>query len=109
VPENEFELSIYQESSKFFETVPEFLQLTHKSTNLHFRFTIDSFDLILRSATGEIFNDHITSSIRFDLANFATMLLRSPVHKVVLMDPSGTFHNVQADGPVIELMREGSL
>jgi serine/threonine protein kinase len=108
VPEREFELSIHQESSKFFETAPEFLQLTHKSTNLHFRFTIDSFDLILRSAAGEIFNDHLTSSIRFDLANFATMLLRSPVHKVLLMDPSGTFHNVQADGPVIELLGESS-
>lgn len=109
VPEREFELSIYQESSAFFETVPEFLQLTHKQTNLHFRFTIDSFDLIMRSAGGEIFNDHLTSSIRFDLANFATMLLRSPVHEALLMDPGGTFHKVQADGPLIELLEEGSL
>jgi hypothetical protein len=107
IPEEDFKLSVYRESASFFETTPEFLQLTHIPTNLHFRFTIDSFELVIRSSIGEIFNDQTSASIRFDLANFATMLLRSPVHEVLLMDPSGTFHKVRASGSTIELIEEG--
>jgi serine/threonine protein kinase len=108
IPDSDFQISIYSDSSSFFETTPEFVQLTHIPTNLHFRFTIDSFELVIRSSLGEIFNDQTSASIRFDLANFATMLLRSPVHEVLLMDPSGSFHKVNAHGAKIELIEEGN-
>jgi serine/threonine protein kinase len=108
IPETDFKLSVFEETATYFETTPEFLQLTHIPTNLHFRFTIDSFELVLRSARGEIFNDQVSASIRFDLANFATMLLRSPVHEVLVMDPGGSFHKVLSNGSVIELLEEAS-
>jgi hypothetical protein len=57
---------------------------------------IDAFELIIRASRGELFNDLETSAIRFDLASFATMLLRSPVDEVFLIDPSGSDIHVTA-------------
>ena len=64
---------------------------------------IDVFELIIRASRGEIFNDMETSAIRFDLASFATMLLRSPVKEVFLIDPSGSDIHVTTNGNKIYL------
>ena len=103
IPENEFELKVDDFSSKYIETTPESLTLIHKTSELHFRMNIDVFELIIRASRGEIFNDMETSAIRFDLASFATMLLRSPVKEVFLIDPSGSDIHVTTNGNKIYL------
>ena len=90
IPETEFELRVDDFHHDYIETTPESLSLIHKKTGLHFRMNIDVFELILRSSRGEIFNDLESSAVRFDLASFATMLLRSPVTEVFLISPSGS-------------------
>ena len=90
IPEGEFELRIDKAYNEFIETTPESLTLIHQKSELHFRMNIDAFELIIRASRGEIFNDIETSAIRFDLASFSTMLLRSPVDEVFLIDPSGS-------------------
>jgi serine/threonine protein kinase len=96
IPENEFELRIDDFFNNYIETTPESLTLVHRGSGLHFRMNIDAFELIIRASRGELFNDLETSAIRFDLASFATMLLRSPVDEVFLIDPSGSDIHVTA-------------
>ena len=108
IPAEEFELRVDDFYNQYIETTPESLTLIHKSSGLHFRMNIDVFELIIRASRGEIFNDIETSAIRFDLASFAVMLLRSPVTEVFLIDPSGSDIHVTTAGNKIYLEnREG--
>jgi len=103
IPEEEFILRVDHFHHDYIETTPESLTLVHKKTGLHFRLNIDVFELIIRSSRGEIFNDLETSAIRFDLASFATMLLRSAVDEVFLIDPSGSDIHVSTENNKIYL------
>ena len=67
---------------------------------------IDAFELISRAEQGEIFNDFATGAIRFELAAFATRLLRAPVTEAFLMDPSGSYSRVEMSSNVLTLDRE---
>jgi serine/threonine protein kinase len=108
IPAGEFELKVDDFANNYIETTPESLTLMHKKSGLHFRMNIDVFELIIRASRGEIFNDMETSAIRFDLNSFATMLLRSPVQEVFLIDPSGADIHVTTTGNKIYLEnREG--
>jgi hypothetical protein len=108
IPAEEFELRVDDFYNQYIETTPESLTLFHKNSGLHFRMNIDVFELIIRASRGEIFNDLETSAIRFDLASFAVMLLRSPVTEVFLIDPSGSDIHVTTAGNKIYLeSREG--
>lgn len=103
IPADEFELRVDDFYNEYIETTPESLTLIHNKSGLHFRMNIDVFELIIRASRGEIFNDMETSAIRFDLTSFATMLLRSPVKEVFLIDPSGSDIHVTTTGNKIYL------
>ena len=108
IPAEEFELRVDDFYNEYIETTPESLTLIHKNSGLHFRMNIDVFELIIRASRGEIFNDMETSAIRFDLASFATMLLRSPVNEVFLIDPSGSdIHVTTSENKIYLDNREG--
>lgn len=106
IPESEFSLRVDREMSDYFDTTPESLTLLHEKTNLSFRMNVDAFEMIARAAQGEIFNDFETGAIRFELAAFATRLLRAPVLEAFLMDPSGNYSRVELNDQVISLRRE---
>lgn len=105
IPAEEFQINVDNLFSKFVDTTPESITLLHAATDLHFRMNIDTFELIIRSSQGEIFNDVDTGAIRFDLASFTTMLLRSPVSQAYLMDPSGSDMQVHMESGKIYLNR----
>ena len=106
IPQSEFEIRVDFDSSEYFDTTPESLTLLHTKTNLNFRMNIDAFELISRAEQGEIFNDFATGAIRFELAAFATRLLRAPVTEAFLMDPSGSYSRVEMSSNVLTLDRE---
>lgn len=89
IPETSFQLQIDHINSQFLETTPQSITLVHKPSNRKFMLTLDAFEILMRSSSGEIFNDYATSALRFEMQAFANSILRSPVSEVQLLNPSG--------------------
>lgn len=107
IPEDSFQIEVDQLISQFLETTPQSITLVHKPSNRRFMLTLDVFEILMRSAAGELFNDYATSALRFEMQAFASSILRSPVSEVQLLNPSGESFTILKKDNVLVLDQGG--
>lgn len=101
IPEEEFSIERNIVRSEYLETINDELILKHGEHRLHLN--INSFELILRSNSGEIFNDFASAAIRYEIEMFAAKILRKPQESIVLLDAGGSLHTVNMIEKIISL------
>lgn len=102
IPLDEFSLRTPEISTKFIEVIADSLIIQH-SSGAKFVLNLDAFELLCRSADGEIFADIPSETIRFDVLAFVSRLIRVPVKEVHLVDPAGDSWRITNDSARIEL------
>ncbi|MBU2663382.1 protein kinase [Actinoplanes bogorensis] len=89
IPMDQFTLRADGGGQEFVESIPDRLTLRHEagpSTPL----TLDSVELLLRAADGEILNDVHSDAVRQELDGFAAQLRRQSATIVQIIDPAGS-------------------
>jgi hypothetical protein len=88
VPAVEFELLVDPMGARFVEAVPDRVTLRHKS-GASLVLSLDTAELVLRSAEGELLDDPESDAVRQEIDGFAAQLRVQPARVVHLVDPSG--------------------
>ena len=88
VPRNSFELLRPKLRIGYVETFDDLLVLRHNS-GTELPMTLDLLELLLRAASGEIFNSGGATSLIQDLETFTTQLRRQPSKVVLIFNESG--------------------
>jgi serine/threonine protein kinase len=88
VPRGSFELVRPKVQGKFVESFDDLLVLKHDS-GTELPVTLDLLELMLRAASGEIFNSAGATSLIQDLETFTTQLRRQPSQEVLIFNGAG--------------------
>lgn len=102
IPKEQFTLHAEGGSRNYVESIPDRLTLRHQAgptTPL----TLDSVELLLRAADGEILNDVHSDAVRQELDGFAAQLRRQSATKVQIIDPAGATAAAVRQGQRIHL------
>lgn len=97
IPSSDFKIELQKYESRFIESVPEYLVLTHVPSNKMLSINIDAFETIMRAADGEVFQDTTTRAIRSELLSFQSAILRNPHHTAEIISPDGKRFKVSLD------------
>lgn len=89
-------------ASRFVEWIPDQLHLRHER-GASLALSLDTAEIILRAADGEIIEDLASDSIRQEIDGFVTRLSREPSRSVRIVDASGSVHVASIDGDKIRL------
>ena len=89
IPVDGFSLEPVQHSSSYIESRPDALLLRHSSGH-SLTLTLDTFELVLRVADGDLIGDSAADSVRQEIETFAAALRRSPAAAVSIVNPAGT-------------------
>jgi serine/threonine protein kinase len=89
IPAAEFSLERVERTSQFVEWRPDALRLSHASGH-SLIVTLDTFELVLRVADGDLIGGSAAASVRQEIETFATALRRSPANSVRVVNPAGT-------------------
>jgi serine/threonine protein kinase len=92
---DKFSLKVGLHKSKYLETIPETIILTHDQSNLELSINLDLFELILRCANGEMFFDNSTAALRLSILAFERKLLRMPQREVLAISSRGSTGRIQ--------------
>lgn len=96
-----FTLATDGTSSPYLESFPDLLVLRH-SSGAELRVNLDTAELLLRAADGEILGDLASAAIRQEVAGFGNRLRREPAHAVRVIDGSGRSLKARAvDGRIV--------
>ncbi|WP_460362595.1 protein kinase domain-containing protein [Actinocorallia lasiicapitis] len=87
IPAAEFTLQKVESPSEYVEWRPEALQLVHAGASL--TLTLDTFELVMRAADGDLIGDSTADSVRQEIETFAAVLRRSPATAVRIVNPAG--------------------
>ncbi|OXR40746.1 Serine/threonine-protein kinase PrkC [Nocardia cerradoensis] len=99
--EDEFALTAEGTSSPYLESFPDMLSLRH-SSGVTLRINLDTAELLLRAADGEILGDLASEAIRQEIVGFGNRLRREPAHAVRVIDGSGrSLRAVAVDGRIV--------
>ncbi|WP_447005885.1 protein kinase domain-containing protein [Saccharothrix isguenensis] len=91
--------------SPYIESFPDLLVLRHTS-GAELRINLDTAEVLLRAADGEILGDLASEAIRQEVTGFGNRLRREPAHAVRVIDGSGrSLKAVAVDGRIV---REGA-
>ncbi|MEZ7127700.1 protein kinase [Nonomuraea sp. AD125B] len=93
----EFALAASGARSRYIESFPDLLVLRH-SSGAKLRITLDTAELLLRAADGEILGDLASEAIRQEVTAFGNRLRREPAHAVRIIDGSGRSLRAKAIG-----------
>jgi hypothetical protein len=88
LPAAQFELVAATTSSAFVESFPDQLELRH-SSGARLRITLDTAELLLRSADGEVLGDTASAALRQEIEGFGNRLRLEPAHTVRIVDLAG--------------------
>lgn len=102
VPPSEFHVSVDNATSPYIETIPDRLTLAHTSSP-NITLTLDTAEVILRAADGEIINDLASDAILQEIDAFVSQLARQPSHEARIVDSSGSVAVARIDGTRILL------
>ena len=102
VPAVEFTVSIDDARSPYVETIADQLTLTHVS-NPSITLSLDTAEIILRAADGELVNDLATDAILEEIEAFVSQLARRPSMEARIVDSSGSVAVARIDGTQIVL------
>ncbi len=96
----DFHLKRRPEPSPFVEQQADELVLMHPRAQL--ALTLDSVELILRAADGELINDDAANAIKLELSLLAEKLMLEPALTAIVVNPAGTTQLVSAvDGALV--------
>ncbi|GAA2375244.1 hypothetical protein GCM10010170_078660 [Dactylosporangium salmoneum] len=96
IPAADFTLSVPLRTSPYVETCPDTLILRHRS-NVALSLTLDTAELVLRVANGELIGDDASGTIQQEIENFSSRLRRSPSSAVRIVDPAGRDAHARID------------
>lgn len=102
VPAGEFTVSIDDARSPYVETIADQLTLTHVS-NPSLTLSLDTAEIILRAADGELINDLASDAILQEIDAFVSQLARRPSSEARIVDSSGSVAVARANGGQIVL------
>lgn len=102
VPASEFTVSIDDARSPYVETIADRLTLTHAS-NPSITLTLDTAEVILRAADGELVNDLASDAILQEIDAFVSQLARRPSSEARIVDSSGSVAVARINGTQIVL------
>jgi serine/threonine protein kinase len=100
VPAEEFSIQIPEPPSRYIESMPDRLVL-HHSAGPRLVLTLDTAELILRSADGEVINDLSSEAILQEIEAFVSQLARRPSLEARIVDASGSVDVARVDGTSI--------
>jgi hypothetical protein len=104
VPASEFTVSINDTRSPYVEAIADQLSLTHASNpSISLSLTLDTAEIILRAADGELVNDLATDAILEEIEAFVSQLARRPSVEARIVDSSGSVAVARIDGTQIVL------
>lgn len=89
IPGREFSLERVEHPSAYAEWRPDALRLRHSSRSALI-LTLDTFELVLRAADGDLIEDNAAGTVRQEIETFAAALRRSPATSVHVVNPAGT-------------------
>lgn len=89
VPQEGFTVQVALSASRFVESVPDSLLLSHRN-GPRLALTLDTAEVILRAADGEIVNDHGADSVLQEIDGFANQLSREAADAVLIVDSAGS-------------------
>lgn len=98
----EFQLDVRGAEHDFVEGRSEALMLHHPSGG-RLAITLDTAELILRAADGELLGDAGAAGVRQEIASFAGRLHRQPADRLRIIDAAGHAHSVRRSDAVIEV------
>ncbi|MDL4777722.1 protein kinase domain-containing protein [Actinomadura xylanilytica] len=104
IPAAEFSLERVEHSSPYVEWRPDALWLDHVEGH-SLILTLDTFELVIRAADGELIGDSAADSVRQEIETFAAALRRSPANAVSIVNPAGTARSVKVVDQRIVLER----
>ena len=93
IPAAEFTLTPVEHHPQFIEWRPDALRLSHDSGHSLF-LTLDTFELMLRVADGDLVGDSADSAVLQEIETFGSALRRSPARSVRVVNPAGTERHV---------------
>lgn len=105
VPSSEFEVTVEISHQPYIEAMPDQLILRHAS-KANLPLTLDTAEIILRAADGEIINDASSDAIRQEIDSFIGQVGRQPSKVAHIVDSSGSVAQAAIEGHRITL-KEG--
>jgi serine/threonine protein kinase len=102
IPSTDFTLAGVKVASPFVETIPDQLVLEH-SAGPKLALALDTAEIILRAADGEVINDVNSDSIRQEIEGFVGQLRRQPAQEANIVDAAGALSRVVISGTKIVL------
>jgi hypothetical protein len=94
IPAADFHLKRRPDPSPFVEQQADELVLTHPRAQI--ALTLDSVELILRAADGELINDDAANAVKLELSLLAEKLMLEPALTAIVVNPAGTPQLVSA-------------
>jgi hypothetical protein len=106
LPAGEFTLEAATVRSSYVESFPDQLTMRHRS-GAGLRITLDTAELLLRAADGEILGDMASAAVRQEVLGFGNRLRLQPARSVRIIDGSGRSVTaaVAADGRIVREAR----
>ncbi len=90
IDESEFNITNDQWAEfDFLESSPDSLTLTHLGTQISLKLSLDSFEMILRAAEGEILEDSYSEAVIKEVEGFSSQLRDVRSTSVSVIDPIG--------------------
>ncbi|MDN4489695.1 protein kinase [Demequina sp. SYSU T00068] len=102
VPASEFDVDAPTVDGEFIETMQDQLLLTH-SQGAVLNLTLDTVEIILRAADGEIVNDVGADATRQEIDSFVNQLKRRPSQSAQIVDSSGSVTSARVHEGNIEM------
>lgn len=103
VPEDAFVVEPPAASSAYVEGLPDSVLLRHTPSGRAFGLTLDTAEIILRAADGELIDDAGSDAIRQEIDGFVSQLSREPSLEALVIDSAGTVAVARVDGDNIVL------
>lgn len=88
IPAAAFSLKPLRHDSPYIESRPDALVLRH-ADGFPLTLTLDTFELVLRVADGDLIGDSAADSVRQEIEAFAAVLRNSPAETVRIVNPAG--------------------
>jgi serine/threonine protein kinase len=85
-----FTLAPARYPSAHIESRPDALVIRHTESGHALALTLDTFEIVLRVADGDLIGDGSADSVRQEIEAFAAALRRSPTSSVTIVNPAGT-------------------
>jgi hypothetical protein len=89
LPAAEFRLVSATSTAPYVESFPDQLELHHTTSGARLRITLDTAELLLRAADGEILGDAASAALRQEIQSFGDRLRLQPARTVRIVDGAG--------------------